>query len=109
MDREYKIVRSAVAIDQVQEAKSETVLNLTSNEWKASKLPQWLFLHAVNTELVDIPAWSRNEYNFSVYNIIVLVNLSRNRSNRSSNSIYLAQFFSIDFEKLAKIQSSVRL
>lgn len=32
MDREYKIVRSAVAIDQVQEAKSETVVNLTSSE-----------------------------------------------------------------------------
>ena len=89
MDREYKIVRSAVAIDQVQEAKSETVVNLTSSEWKASKLPQWLFLHAVNTELVDIPAWSRTEYNISVYNKIVLVNLSRNRSNRNSNSILL--------------------
>ena len=88
MDREYKIVRSAVAIDQVQEAKSE--INLTSSEWKASKLPQWLFLHAVNTELVDIPAWSTTEYNISVYNKIVLVNLSRNRSNRSSNSILLS-------------------
>ena len=32
MDREYKIVRSTVAIDQVQEAKSETAVNLTSSE-----------------------------------------------------------------------------
>ena len=89
MDREYKIVRSAVAIDQVQEAKSETAVNLTSSEWKASKLPKWLFLHAVNTELVEIPAWSWTVYNFSVYNEVVLVNLSRNKSDRNSNSILL--------------------
>ena len=88
MDREYKIVLSAVEINQVQEDKNE--INLTSTEWKASKLPQWLFLHALNTELVDIPAWSTTEYNFSVYNKTVLVNLSRNRSNRSSNPILLS-------------------
>ena len=38
MDREYKIVLSAVEINQVQEYKNE--INLTSTEWKASKLPQ---------------------------------------------------------------------
>ena len=87
MDREYKIVLSAVEINQVQEDKNE--INLTSTEWRASKLPQWLFLHALSTELVEIPAWSWTEYNFSVYNEVVLVNLSRNRSDRNSNSILL--------------------